>query len=447
MRYLFLSVLILLIPSAVFGQIIINEVAWMGTSASSNCEWLELYNTDTKSVDLNDWNLYEDGGGTLIIKLTGSISANGYYLVERLTPTCPDPVPGFNDTTGSFGGSGLSNDGEYLALKNAEGTLVYSLDASNKWLAGDSVTKNTMQWNGSIWITAPATPRIKNIGVGSSGTSTTTSEGITASVGSMAQTASTVDTRIKPAIVLRMRAPASARVHVPEYFSVDVENVSNIPDIIWSFGDGGVGYGTHAWHTFERKGIYVIVARAPGFGPLALSKQTLIVTDPTLNISAAQDGQDGFITLANSGRWDLDVGGYGLASGARIFILPAGTFILPGGEVDFSNRLTNLSPFVDSVEVRAPDGSVISYFSFVPEIISLPAPSTTTITYAPTPPIQMIHSVKNANVDIASKAKIVKILEIPPIASSTVVIERKKNLLTRFLNMPRVFINMIIGKK
>src|SRR3989344_2261138 len=88
MRYLFLSVLILLIPSAVFGQIIINEVAWMGTSASSNCEWLELYNTDTKNVDLNDWNLYEDGGGTLIIKLTGSISANGYYLVERLTPTC-----------------------------------------------------------------------------------------------------------------------------------------------------------------------------------------------------------------------------------------------------------------------------------------------------------------------------------------------------------------------
>src|SRR3989338_1142326 len=162
---IFLVVSIIFFPTIVLAQVLINEVAWMGNSLSANCEWLELYNKSLVPVDLTNWSLYEGRGDTLIINLTESIASGGYYLIERSVPTCQDPVPGLENITGSFGGSGLSNSGGYLVLKDGVGDAIDSLDASSKWPAGNITTRETMQWNGSTWITGAATPKAKNVGV------------------------------------------------------------------------------------------------------------------------------------------------------------------------------------------------------------------------------------------------------------------------------------------
>ncbi|TSC69755.1 MAG: hypothetical protein G01um101470_987, partial [Parcubacteria group bacterium Gr01-1014_70] len=59
-------------------------------------------------------------------------------------------------------GSGLSNSGEILALKNADGIMIDRVDASVGWPAGDNISKDTMQKSTSGWITAPATPKAVN---------------------------------------------------------------------------------------------------------------------------------------------------------------------------------------------------------------------------------------------------------------------------------------------
>ena len=70
-------------------SVIINEIMWIGSSSSSNDEWLELRNITNAPIDLNRWKLINAGVGTSDIILTGSIPANGYYLVSYYAASHP----------------------------------------------------------------------------------------------------------------------------------------------------------------------------------------------------------------------------------------------------------------------------------------------------------------------------------------------------------------------
>ncbi len=47
-------------PNPPLLTVIINEVAWMGTIASTSDEWIELYNPGTVAIDLTGWVLRAD---------------------------------------------------------------------------------------------------------------------------------------------------------------------------------------------------------------------------------------------------------------------------------------------------------------------------------------------------------------------------------------------------
>ena len=46
-----------LIRAASALDVVINEVAWMGTNASAYHEWIELHNTTGAAIDLTSWTL------------------------------------------------------------------------------------------------------------------------------------------------------------------------------------------------------------------------------------------------------------------------------------------------------------------------------------------------------------------------------------------------------
>ena len=123
-RFVALSItFVLLFTSISHASIRVTEINWMGSADSQFAEWFELYNDGSSAEDLAGWKLYEDGGGQLVFTLTKSVEADGYLLVERTTASSPDPVPSVNDEAGSFGGSGFSNTGESLALKDSQGRI------------------------------------------------------------------------------------------------------------------------------------------------------------------------------------------------------------------------------------------------------------------------------------------------------------------------------------
>ena len=144
--------------------ITINEIAWMGIGDNQYGEWIELYNTGTTAVDLNDWKIYKDGGETLLFTMTKSIPAGGYLVIERTTGSSPDPLPNIDDESGTFGDGGFANNptGEFLILKDSYDRTVHALDFASGWPAGNNETKKTMQMVDDVWITATPTPGTAN---------------------------------------------------------------------------------------------------------------------------------------------------------------------------------------------------------------------------------------------------------------------------------------------
>lgn len=112
--------------------VVMSEIAWMGTKASSRDEWVELYNNSDNQVDVTDWVLKTADGG-LNIKLAGFIPVKGFYLIERNDDEVIKDVKA--DLVASFG-NGFSNDGEKLELYDASGQLIDFVDASVGWSQG-----------------------------------------------------------------------------------------------------------------------------------------------------------------------------------------------------------------------------------------------------------------------------------------------------------------------
>lgn len=114
----------------------INEVAWMGTTNSTNDEWIELHNPTNSTVDLTGWTLAATDG-TPSINLSGSIPAGGFYLLERTDDTSVPGVTADLIYTGS-----LENGGEVLELRDGGNVLMDMVDV---WYAGDNSTKASME--------------------------------------------------------------------------------------------------------------------------------------------------------------------------------------------------------------------------------------------------------------------------------------------------------------
>lgn len=125
------------IPGAVAHaqDVVINEVAWMGTTGSTSDEWIELHNTTGSDVDVSGWTLAATDG-TPSISLSGTVPAHGYFLLERTDDSTVPGIAADQIYTGALG-----NGGEVLELRDDSVVLIDEVDA---WYAGDNTSKATM---------------------------------------------------------------------------------------------------------------------------------------------------------------------------------------------------------------------------------------------------------------------------------------------------------------
>lgn len=119
--------------------VVINEIAWMGTSATNSAdEWIELYNNTTSTIDITGWRLLSADGSPDITFSTSTIAANDFYLIERTDDYAVSDI--LADATSSFD-NGLGNSGEKLELRNASGTVIDLVDCSEEWFAGTTASR------------------------------------------------------------------------------------------------------------------------------------------------------------------------------------------------------------------------------------------------------------------------------------------------------------------
>lgn len=141
--------------------VIINEVAWAGTTSSlTGDEWIELYNPTSATISITGWTL-KAADGSPSITLNGTILAGGYFLLERDDDTTVSDIPADQVYTGE-----LSNGGEALSLRDGSGTVIDTANGNGgSWPKGSSSTYATMERIGtstesdSGWLTNTSAKR------------------------------------------------------------------------------------------------------------------------------------------------------------------------------------------------------------------------------------------------------------------------------------------------
>ena len=122
--------------------VLINEIAWAGTIASANDEWIELHNPGPDPIDLTGWRLSDSGD--ISFTLSGSLPGYGYFLLERTDDTTVSDLGADRIYTGS-----LRNIGEQLELVGPAGEIVDTANsAGGGWPAGDSDSRASMERRG-----------------------------------------------------------------------------------------------------------------------------------------------------------------------------------------------------------------------------------------------------------------------------------------------------------
>jgi len=142
-----------------FSDVVINEIAWMGTRASANDEWIELYNKTDSDIDLDGWKLKAQDGSPEI-NLKGTIAANGFFILER---TDNKTLPEINADLIYTGA--LNNKGEFLQLIDNKGNIIDEINCSNGWIKGNNESKQTMEKIENSWQTSKnsgGTPKNQN---------------------------------------------------------------------------------------------------------------------------------------------------------------------------------------------------------------------------------------------------------------------------------------------
>jgi len=119
--------------------VMINEVAWSGTAASSNDEWIELHNPGSTSIDLDGWILTD--GGDVNIHLRGVLPAYSFFLLERIDDTTILNLPADQIYTGN-----LNNSGETLELLAPGGEKIDGANGDGGgWPAGNISAHASME--------------------------------------------------------------------------------------------------------------------------------------------------------------------------------------------------------------------------------------------------------------------------------------------------------------
>ena len=135
-------------PAPNAAVVLINEVAWAGTLASANDEWIELYNPGSEPVDLGGWSLTDNGD--IAIALLGVIPPHSFFLLERTDDSSVSDIAADEIYTGN-----LSNAGESLWLTDSDDVLTDSANASGgAWPAGNSSTRASMERRGGADISS-----------------------------------------------------------------------------------------------------------------------------------------------------------------------------------------------------------------------------------------------------------------------------------------------------
>lgn len=363
------------LPTLLFASVRINEIAWMGSHVSHNHQWIELYNTGNESVDLSGWRLISVGS-TPQIDLTGSIDANGYYLLERTSDQSVPDIPADIIYTGA-----LVNAGEHLQLIDAQGNIIDDINNSDGWVAGDNTTKETMQRTSTGWIAAAPTPRATNHNVPTQTShveqdSSSNTQSSDASLIISTQHDIVIEKTDTPDYTAHLEIPSKGISGVPVSFRTEVYRYGDLR--LRGYYRITMGDGTEYTisprntadltfeHTYAYPGSYVFTLeyRTNNFensAPVLLAQQIITVTPSPLSITNITGS--GGIEIYNDSAAVQDISGWRISNTAGSYSMPSHTYIAPHSSTVLMHKgIYSISTSSSATTLYTPTGRSVSTY-------------------------------------------------------------------------------------
>jgi hypothetical protein len=140
------------------GDVVINEIMWMGSDVDEKDEWIELRNMTDEEIDISNWRIegLAKGAGEkahLQIPNGYSIEANGYFLIlsKKWNKTAINLDEDLDKSEGMTNKASMdiSDEGEKLELVDQNWQIIDTAWKDNEeWPAGeDGEEKRSMQRN------------------------------------------------------------------------------------------------------------------------------------------------------------------------------------------------------------------------------------------------------------------------------------------------------------
>ncbi len=280
----FITVVALVLPAGLSlplaaensATVVINELLWMGSPASSADEWIELRNLSETAVDLSGWKLTRKSSGQEVAMLTipggRSIEPRGFFLISNFavgsSSTHLAIEPDVVDTAVSLLNSGLE-----VKLYDAGGVLADTADdgsgtpLAGKYVSGEtygSMARNGLPGDGTkkeSWHTSAAAVNLKG--------------------GSIVLATPRAANDNMPPVVPTL---SDLQAAVGETLTFDASDAAD-PDgdllqFGWNFGDGSVSDAVSPTHVYAASGTFAGWLEVSDGKATARGTFTAVVTAP-----------------------------------------------------------------------------------------------------------------------------------------------------------------------
>ncbi len=141
---LLMAVFVALSPALSQAQVVINEVLANEPGSGTSLEWVELFNSDSISVNLANWK-FAEGGDTTVFSDQIVMPPNGYLILVRKLVSIPPDVNSFEGKWGD--GSGVWGDAPSESFPAIEAKMSLTNSAGTVTLISPIDSVQNFNWN------------------------------------------------------------------------------------------------------------------------------------------------------------------------------------------------------------------------------------------------------------------------------------------------------------
>jgi hypothetical protein len=385
--------LTLFLSGKVYANPQITEVMYDVSGTDTNREWIEIYNPDNTALDLTKLKFFEANTNHTITASVGNgvLDPQGFAVLADKPDNFKTDFPGYTgqilDSTFS-----LSNSGENLALKAADGTILDSITYDP--LLGAGGDGNSLQKIANSWAASAPTPGADN-SVSQPVATTTPPVATTTATTSPASATTTIiqtHTVIKylsvhsspedlssyqenPVFELSAGRERVVYVGTPLEFAANHKLSKDLQWVsctfIWSYGDGMEGIGEHVSHIYKHAGEYSVIVNGTCGSKNSVSRTKVLVLAP--HISMVITATD--IEIFNNGSTEVNLGLWKIKNESDSFVFPQDTIIAPLHSILLSIEDTKIKLIASStISLYNPMDKVIAMTNYNVPVASVPSP-------------------------------------------------------------------------